>query len=156
MGVTTTAYSMSKSKLDYLKKNQDLLDIVFGFKDDPKKIWQFETYEFGKGWEETVDIIGRCGFPSFRKKLNPGRYWDCDGYEVWSIPPSIISSVALDLETADFETIKAAALKKGMTDYWGEEIPDYLYDYYIGDIRQIREFLRRAAETGNYLLFSTI
>ncbi len=156
MGVETIAYSIPPERVRKMKRNVELLEKLSNYAPEVEPDWDFENYSFAKGWEETVKIIRAGGFPSFEKKLNHENYWDADDYEVWSVTPQAVKKVAEDLKTANFESLKSMALAKKLTNYYGEEIAENMYGYYIGDIEEIKAFLRQTAEKGNFLLFSTV
>src|SRR5262245_53704911 len=134
MGVETIAYSVPPEKMRKLKRNFELLDKLSHYaQEEMEADWDFESFSFSKGWEETIEILRTGGFPLFGKKLNHENFWDCD-YEVWSVTPKAAQRVADHLKGADFEELKRIGLENKLTDYWGQEIHEQMYSYYIGDI----------------------
>jgi len=151
MSVLTTAYSISPKMMRKIRRDYDCLESIFEEDSD----WKVEFYCFDKGWEETIGILGECGFEKTYAKLQTEDYLDYDGYDIWTVTPAAVKMADKDLETANFEELKAAGLAKNVTDYYGKPIPEYLYSYYVGDIKEIKKFIRKAAANGNYLLFAT-
>lgn len=150
MGVLTTAYSIPPDAMRKIQSYKKHLDKVFNEEAD----WKFENYGFGKSWEEKIRIIGKC-FPKTFNRLNHQQCWSYPDYDVWIVKPKEVQFVANDIAKATIESLKKWGLKGGVRDYWGEMIPEQLYDYHLRDIEQFKKFLRKAADEGNYLIFAT-
>jgi hypothetical protein len=157
MGVLTTAYSIPCDVMRKIQGYKKHLEKVFNAKAD----WRFENYGFGKSWEEKIRIIGKC-YPSTRNRLNHQKCWIYPDYDVWIVKPKEVQFVANDLSKTTFEGLKKwcnlprrDGRREYVADANGEKIPEELYDYYIGDIENLKLFLRTAADDGNYLIFAT-
>lgn len=155
MGVYTTAYSVPPKTIRKIRRNPENFDLLVGDVESDAAEWKVDTHDFGRVWDETIGILGEGGFVKTRAKLQTEDYLDFSGYDVLIFPPSVVRIVAEELETADFETLKATGLAKEVTDYYGHTIPEYMYSYYIGDIEDTKKFFKKAAAAGHYILTAT-
>lgn len=150
MGVLTTAYSIPPDTMRKIQSYKKHLEKIF----NGEAGWQVEDYGFGKSWEDKIAIIGKC-YPKTRNRLNHQKCWKYPDYDVWVVKPKEVKFVANDITNATIESLKKWALKGGVRDYWGEMIPEPLYDYHLRDLENFKSFLRKAADDGNYLIFAT-
>jgi hypothetical protein len=58
MGVSTTAYSVPLAMMKKFKANHENLGFLFGVDEGGGKAWECETFEFDKGFEERIGILG--------------------------------------------------------------------------------------------------
>jgi len=162
MGVITTAYSIPPDMMRKIRANNDKLEFILDTGEEVAARWAVEEYDFDKAIDEKSRILNGCGFVKTAKRFDcesyfyaKGRnYLDYDSYNVWIIPPSEVKAMFKELEHANFEELKATGLANEVTDYDGDPILEDDYQYYIGDIEEIKKFLNAAAAAGNYLLFA--
>ncbi len=150
MSVLTTAYSIPVRIMRKIQREIELLANILHVEND----WKVESYGFDSGWQETIKIIAES-YPKTGNRLYPLNYWGFPEYEIWSVTPFNVKIVAEDLKSATFENLKDWGLKMNLTDYYGKPIPKSDYDYYVGDIKKLKKFLRKTAVDRNYLLFAT-
>ncbi len=150
MGILTTAYSIPPEVMRKIQGYKKHLEKIF----QAQKDWRFESYGFDKGWEEKIRIIGKC-YPRTLNRLNHQNCWKYPDYDVWMVKPKEVKFVAGDIARASSESLKKWGLKGGVRNYYGEMISEELYDYYIGDIENLKAFLQKAAIDENYLIFAT-
>ncbi|HQU82475.1 MAG TPA: hypothetical protein PKY59_05095 [Pyrinomonadaceae bacterium] len=152
MGVLTTAYSIPPEIMKKIQAYKKHLEKIFHAVEG----WRFDDYGFDKSWEEKIRIIGKC-YPRTRNRLNHQNCWKYPDYDVWIVKPKDVKFAADDIANASFVSLKKWCNIKGefVRDYYGNPIPESLYDYYIGDLETFKTFLKKAADDGNYLLFAT-
>lgn len=163
MGVTTNAYSIPPPMMRKIRAdNENLAYILDLGVDEEKTKWKVERFDFETRIDETHSILRACGYRTAAKSLDlenyfysKGRnYLDYERYNVWILTPSEVKKIAEELENATFKKLKAVGLANAATDYDGKIIPENDYDYYVGDINEIKKFFKKNAEQGNYLLFA--
>jgi hypothetical protein len=156
MGVTTTAYSITPLLMRKIRANTEILDIVFGSEEDaesPYSYGKLEMYEFDKRLYETNKILRECGYKKTYARLDTANSID-HSFDVWVATPSQVKAIVKELEPATHQALKAEGLAKEITDYDGNLISADDYDYYVGDIEEIKKFFGQIAGQGNYLLFA--
>jgi hypothetical protein len=161
MSVDTVAYSIPPKMMRKIRAENENLDYVFGNSDEENPEWQFESLDFGKRFDENRYILRAGGFAKTPKILELESYYDTDDYiehdgcEVQIIKPSLIKIVVKELEKVDFAKLKSECLEQQVTDYYGEIILEFEYDSYLESIRQMNDFLVKAAAEGNFVIFAT-
>lgn len=161
MGVLTTAYSIPPKMMRKIRTDNDNLVFVVG-DCEKSKFWKSESLDFDKSIEETISILREAGCEKTAKNFDCESYFysdsrnyiDYDGYDIWTIPPSQVKTMLKEIEKADIEKLKAKGNINQITDRRGIVLPESLYESYVDDLQNIRKFLRKTAEQGNYLLFT--
>lgn len=91
MGVLTTAYSVSPKLMKRIEKDNESLGLLFGQEETADEAWRVPSYGFDKGFEETIGILGACGYPVTRDALDLECAGDddptYDGYDVRVVKP---------------------------------------------------------------------
>lgn len=162
MGVLTTAYSISPSQMRKLRADENNFKLLLPLDLEAPPKWNVERYEFGKHFEETIGILRVCGYRktfcllNFENYYNPDykNFWNVEGYNLWSVTPAELRIICNELADATFEKLKTVGLAAKATDYFGEVIPEEMYEYYVGKIEEIKDFFKGIAEQGNFLLFA--
>lgn len=162
MGVLTTAYSISPLQMRKFRTDEN--NFRFLLQIDPESFpkWKVEKHEFDKHFEETIGILRVCGYEKTFRKLDFENYhtpkfknfWNYAGFNIWAITPAEGKMICTELDGANFEKLKTHGLAAEATDYFGEIIPEEMYEYYVGDIEKIKDFFRKTFEQGNFLLFA--
>ncbi|HQU82471.1 MAG TPA: DUF1877 family protein [Pyrinomonadaceae bacterium] len=162
MGVETNAYSIPPKMMRKIKNNNDNLAYVLGYEEKPD--WKFDEMDFGKRFEENIVILREAGHGKIHDTLDleeivysedERKFIDYDGYEICIISPSNVKKVSREFENVKFGKLKANSIAKEITDYYGQIIREYEYDYYISNLKQMKKFFANAAEKGNYIIFAT-
>lgn len=162
MGVVTTAYSVPPKIMRKIRADNDNLAYVLGYEIKPE--WEFEEMDFGKHFEEYIIILREAGHHKIYDKIDlesflysddESKFVEYDGYEICFISPSAVKTVVKEFEKVKIDELKADSIAKEITDYWGKIIPEYEYDYYIGNIERMKEFFGKAAGQGNFIIFAT-
>ncbi len=162
MGVITTAYSVPFEKFSKIKRYKKNMDYVLGLRTAKDDSWKFQTYDFDKTISGLFEILKGCGYEhagnmldmeNFYYKKN-GRYFNYEGYAIWYANTTDVDIMVKELKKATFENLKEHGLAAGVTDYYGKPIPDQEYTLYAGDIAKWKEFLNKAFEKKNYLIFA--
>ena len=163
MGVLTTAYSISPSQMRKLRADENNFKLLLPVDLEFPPKWNVERYKFGKHFEETIGILRVCGYQKTFRLLNFENYhnpdyknfWNYEGYNIWTITPAELKIICGELADATFEKLKTVGLAAKATNYFGEIIPEEMYEYYVGKIKQIKSFFKRIDEQGNFMLFAT-
>lgn len=159
MGVITTAYSIPPKMMRKIRANNDNLGYIFESEDEN---WKVKSYDFDKTIEETVSILREAGCKKTAKNIDcenyfysdDSSYFDYDGYDIWTIPPSQVKSMLNELENVDVEKLKSKGNIGEITDRRGTIMNESLYKSYVSDIKTIRNFFKETARQENYLLFT--
>ena len=158
MGVLTTAYSVPPEMMKKIKADHEKLGFVFGVEEGGGKAWECETFEFDKGFEERIGILGENGYPKTREALDLESADEddpsYDGYDVRVVSPATLKKLAKELASATFAELKKKGLANGTTDYYGKTIPAEAYSYYVGDIEDMKAFFAKAATAGHWLVIA--
>lgn len=162
MGVLTTAYSIPSEQIYKIKRYKKNLDFVLGLRKAKDDIWKLENYDFDKSISGTFEILKGCSYEhtgnmldvenfSYRKN---GKYLNYEGYGIWFIAPIYVTQAVVELRDATFKKLKTNGAANEVTDYYGKLIHEKEYDYYVGDIENLKNFFKRTSEQQNYLLFA--
>ncbi len=164
MGVLSSAYLVSKEDFKQIRKRSSYTDIFF-YPDDmtPEKVgvklpWNPSSFSFDKAWDDLLCILDQGGFSTPASKLNYGmKQLHCDhlDFSATYLAPSSLRAVARQLQKAEAETLKERALKAEATDWWGEKIEETMYDYYLGDFEEFKQFLKDGGEQNCYFVLTT-
>jgi hypothetical protein len=162
MGVLTTAYALPPAMMKKVEADPESLNYLFGIEegeaDGEADAWKCESYEFDKGFEEAIGILGDSGYAETRDALDLENQdedgLEFDGYGLRVVPPAMVKKIAKELAPATFEDLKAKGVALGITDYYGKLIPEARYAYYVGDIEVMKAFFEKAAAAGHYVLIA--
>lgn len=163
MGVLTTAYSVSLSQMRKLRADENNFKLLLQIDLNSPPKWKVGKYEFDKHFEETIGILRACDYRKtfrlldFENYHNPRykNFWNYEGYNIRSITPAELKIICDELADATFEKLKTVGLAAETMDYFGKIIPEEMYEYYVGDIEEIKDFFKRTAEQKNFLVFAT-
>jgi hypothetical protein len=161
MGVRTTLYAVPKPLMKKLRGDNNLLVFLFGVERGDAE-WVVPTYEFDKGYEETIGILGKTGHPHAEEALDlecAGDDADQFAYEDYGIrvvPPASVKKIAKEIADATFKGLKAKGLANGVADYYGEPIPADDYQLYVGDITVLKRFFKNAAADARFIVISAL
>jgi hypothetical protein len=124
--------------------------------------WAVPTYEFDKGFEESIRVLGKTGHTHTEAALDLECAGDDDDQLAYDdcgirvVPPASVTKIATEIANATFEGLRAAGLAKGATDYHGEPIPADDYELYVGDITALKKFFNNASTDGAYVVISAL
>ena len=161
MRVMTNAYSVPANLMKRIRRNNDLLANILE-PEEKNPDWKVENYDFDKGIESYLSLLraGNC--------VKTAKYFDCetffysesagsleyDSYDVWAIPPSKVKAVSKELDGVTLESLTKSGVANEVSDRRNWVIPEDQYPSYFGDIEQLKEFVKTAAELGHYLIFA--
>jgi hypothetical protein len=161
MGVLSSAYLVTKEDFKQIRKRSSYADIFFWPEEmTPEKVgltngWKPPTFDFDKGWNDLLCILSEGGFEREASKLEYGMRTVATNHSDFSveyISPSDLKKVSNKLAKGDVEKIREKAIANKTTDWWGEEIPEHMYDYYLGDFGAFQEFLKQGSEMKAYFV----
>ncbi|MBX7172326.1 MAG: YfbM family protein [Pyrinomonadaceae bacterium] len=161
MGVITTAYSIPPNLMRKIRADNDNLAFILEPEDENPN-WKVEDYDFDKAIEELISFLQEFGYKKTAEKINCETYFysdsknylDYDGYDIWIIPPSQVKSMFDELKNATLSELKKKGVANEMHDRRGSRIPENFYESYFMDIVNLKNFLKKVAGQGNYLLFT--
>ena len=161
MGVLTTAYSIPPNLMRKIRSDNDNLTYLLDPEDENVR-WKVEEYGFDTGVEVIIRILREAGCEKSAKNIDCETYFysdnssylDYDGYDMWIVPPAQVKAMFKELEKVKVEELQAKGIVNEITDRRGTVLPESLYQSYVGDLNEIRKFLSKTAEAGNYLLFA--
>jgi hypothetical protein len=161
MGVITTAYSIPLNLMRKIRSDND--NLVYLLDPEVENVrWKVEKYGFDTGVEVIISILREVGCEKTAKNIDCENYFysdnssylDYDDYDIWIIPPSQVKAMLKELEKVNVKELIAKGNVNEIKDRRGTLLPENLYKSYVGDLKDLRKFLDKTAEAGNYLLFT--
>lgn len=166
MSVSTKSYSISNEMMNKIKINHENLESILdtGFLEEANVVkWEVDSFDYDEYIDEMRYIIGNGGYSKTAEVLYSERSFytdtndycfDYKGINIWIIPPDEVKIAAIEIQTASVDELKAKGIENQVTNYDNDIIMEHEYESYLYNLDQLKTYLQKTADCGNYLLFA--